>query len=50
MDLVEIGWDGVDWIGVAQSRNKWRAVVDVAMSRRVPQNARKLSSGWPHNR
>jgi hypothetical protein len=27
MDLVELGCSGVDWIGVAQGRDKWRAVV-----------------------
>jgi hypothetical protein len=26
MDLLEIGWGGVDWIGVAQDRDKWRAL------------------------
>jgi hypothetical protein len=25
MDLLEIGWSGVDWIGLAQDRDKWRA-------------------------
>jgi hypothetical protein len=25
MDLREIGWDGVDWIDLAQDRDKWRA-------------------------
>jgi hypothetical protein len=24
MDLLEIGWGGVDWIGLAQDSNKWR--------------------------
>jgi hypothetical protein len=23
--LLEIGWGGVDWIGLAQDRDKWRA-------------------------
>jgi hypothetical protein len=23
-DLAEIGWGGVDWIGLAQDRDKWR--------------------------
>jgi hypothetical protein len=27
MDLLEIGWGGMDWIGLAQDRNKWRALV-----------------------
>jgi hypothetical protein len=25
MDLLGIGWSGVDWIGLAQDRDKWRA-------------------------
>jgi hypothetical protein len=36
MDLGEIGWGGVDWIGLAQDRNKWRAVVNEVMNLRVP--------------
>jgi hypothetical protein len=27
MDLREIGWDGVDWIDMAQDRDQWRALV-----------------------
>jgi hypothetical protein len=34
-DLVEIGWGGVDWIGLAQDRNKWKAVVNAVTNRRV---------------
>jgi hypothetical protein len=45
MDLVEIGWGGVDWIGLAQDREKWRALVNTVMNLQVPQNAGKLSSG-----
>jgi hypothetical protein len=26
MDLVELGWDDVDWIGLAQDRGSWRAL------------------------
>jgi hypothetical protein len=36
MDLREIGWDGVDWIDVAQDRDQWRALVNVVMNLRVP--------------
>jgi hypothetical protein len=36
MDLLEIGWSGVDWIGLAQDRDKWRALVNVVMNIRVP--------------
>jgi hypothetical protein len=42
MDLVEVGWGDVDWIGVAQDRDRWRALVNAVMSLRVAQNAGKL--------
>jgi hypothetical protein len=45
MDLREIVWGGVDWIGLAQDKDKWRVLVNVFMNLRVPQNAGKLSSG-----
>jgi hypothetical protein len=36
MDLVEIGWGGVDWIGLAQDKENWRDLVNAVMNRRVP--------------
>jgi hypothetical protein len=33
MDLGEIGWGGVDWIGLTQDRGKWRALVNAVMKR-----------------
>jgi hypothetical protein len=36
MDLTEIGWDGMDWIDLAQDRKKWRALVNTEMNFRVP--------------
>jgi hypothetical protein len=36
MDLGEIGWDGRDWIELAQDRNQWRALVNTVMNFRVP--------------
>jgi hypothetical protein len=36
MDLREIGWDGMDWINLAQDRNQWRALVNRVLSLRVP--------------
>jgi hypothetical protein len=35
-DLSEIGWGGVDWIGLAQDRDKWRALVNGVMNLQVP--------------
>jgi hypothetical protein len=35
MDLGEIGWDGVDWIDLAQDRDQWRALVNMVMNLRV---------------
>jgi hypothetical protein len=32
MDLREIGWDGVDWIGVTQDRDQWRALVHTVLN------------------
>jgi hypothetical protein len=32
MNHVEIGWGRVDWIGLAQGRNKWRALVNAVMN------------------
>jgi hypothetical protein len=36
MDLLKIGWGGMDWIGLAQVRGKWRALVNAVMNLRVP--------------
>jgi hypothetical protein len=36
MDLREIGWDGIDWIDVAQDRDPWRAFVNTVKNLRVP--------------
>jgi hypothetical protein len=35
-DLRVIGWEGVDWIHLAQDRDKWRAVVNTVMNLRIP--------------
>jgi hypothetical protein len=36
MDLREIGWDGMNWIDLAQDRDQWRALVNTVMNLRVP--------------
>jgi hypothetical protein len=37
MDLVKIGWGDVDWIGLAEYRDKRRALVNAVMNFQVPQ-------------
>jgi hypothetical protein len=36
MDLREVGWDGMDWIDLAEDRDQWRALVYTVMNLRVP--------------
>jgi hypothetical protein len=36
IDLREIGWDGVDWVDLAQDRDKWRALANTVINLRVP--------------
>jgi hypothetical protein len=35
MDLKEIVWAGVDWVGMAQDRDKGQAVLDTVMNIRI---------------
>jgi hypothetical protein len=35
MDLVEVGW-GMSWIGLAQDRDRWRALVNSVLNLRAP--------------
>jgi hypothetical protein len=44
MDLVEVGWGDVDWICLAQDRDRWRALVNSVLNFRVQYIAGKLSS------
>jgi hypothetical protein len=36
MDLNEIGRGGIDWIDLAQHRNQWKALLNMAINLRVP--------------
>jgi hypothetical protein len=42
LDLGEVGWGGVDWIGLAQDMNRWRAVMNSVLNLRVPLNGGKI--------
>jgi len=35
MDLQEVGW-GMDWIDLAQDKDRWRALASAVMNLRVP--------------
>jgi hypothetical protein len=35
-DFGEVGYDDVDWIGLAQDRNRWRALVNSILNLWVP--------------
>jgi hypothetical protein len=35
MDLTEIGWEGVEWIHLAQDRDWWWALVNTVMNLQV---------------
>jgi hypothetical protein len=36
MNLRETGWGVMDWIYLAQDRDRWRALVNMVMNLRVP--------------
>jgi hypothetical protein len=36
MDLGEVGWGDVEWIGLAKDRNRWRALVNSVLNLQVP--------------
>jgi hypothetical protein len=52
MDHREIGWGGMDWIDLAQDKDKWRALVNTVMNLWVPEKFGKSScvtGGFPRN-
>jgi hypothetical protein len=36
INLREIGWDGMDWINLAQDKDRWLALMNTVMDLRVP--------------
>jgi hypothetical protein len=36
IDLRKIGWDGVDWIDMAQDMDQWRALVNTVLNLLIP--------------
>jgi hypothetical protein len=35
IDVKEVGWGGMDWIGLVQDMEQWRALVNTVMNLRV---------------
>jgi hypothetical protein len=35
-DFREVGWEGVDWIHLAEDRDQWRVFVNIAINLRFP--------------
>jgi hypothetical protein len=42
MDLVNVGWGYVNWIGLAQDRDRWRALVNFIISNGVCFNIKNV--------
>jgi hypothetical protein len=42
MDLQDVVWGGMDWIDMAQDRDRWRVLVNAAMNIWAPKNVENL--------
>jgi len=45
MDIQGVGWGRMDWIELAQDRDRWRGLVTAVMNFRFPLKARNFSTG-----
>jgi hypothetical protein len=41
MDIRQIGWEGLEWIHLAQDRDQWRDLENTVMNLRIPQEEEK---------
>ena len=44
MDLQEVGWYGMDWIDLAQDRDRWEALMNLVINILVPQSVENFLS------
>jgi hypothetical protein len=36
MDVIEIGWSGMDWTDLAQDKDQWSTLVNMVMNLQIP--------------